>query len=192
MTLAAVQQQNWSAYLNLEFLRGADRTLMVPRRRYGPLSVQRPFYPEGDCCHVYLLHPPGGVVGGDRLDIDIKIQSGAQGLVTTPGAGKFYLSAGDTAQIRQAFSLAADSSLEFMPQENIYFPGARVHSRTDIDLDVSSSLVLWEKHCFGLPANHEAFSDGQVITELHLRRQGQLVYTEKQRVDQIEIERASE
>ncbi len=164
---------------------------MVPRQRYGPLSVQRPFYPEGACCHTYLLHPPGGVVGGDHLEIDINTQSGAHGLVTTPGAGKFYLSAGDTAQVKQSLTVGADSRFEYLPQENIYFPGARVHSRTDINVDDNSGLVLWEKHCFGRPANHESFSEGEVTTELHLRRHGSLLFSEKQRVDHDEIERAS-
>jgi urease accessory protein len=191
MALASALPRNWSAYLGLDFLPGTERTLMVPRRRHGPLSVQRPFYPEGDCCHVYLLHPPGGVVGGDRLDIELHAHPDTRGLVTTPGAGKFYLSAGDTARVDQSFLIAPNASLEYLPQENIYFPGAQVVATTNIELAQDSRLMLWEKHCFGRPANQEQFDRGQVTSGLQLRRDGRLLFIDKQRVDPAEIARAS-
>jgi len=191
MAQASVLPRNWSAYLGLDFLSGTERTLMVPRRRCGPLSVQRPFYPESDCCHVYLLHPPGGVVGGDQLDIELDAWPDTRALVTTPGAAKFYLSAGQTARVGQAFKVAPRASLEYLPQENIYFPGARVAAATEVDLVPDSSLVLWEKHCFGRPANRERFDHGQVTSSLQLRRDGRLLFVDHQRIDPVEIERAS-
>lgn len=192
MTTAAVgKTQNWQALLQLELRGGQDRTRMVPIRRYGPLSVQRAFYPEQDCCHVYLLHPPGGVVGGDRLQLQIQAQTQSHSLLTSPGANKFYRSAGDTAMVVQHLDVEADSRFEFLPQENIYFPGARVRMQTRIDVSADSRIMFWEKHCFGRPANHEEFTDGQVITELQLRQDQRLLFTEKQRIDPAEIQRAS-
>ncbi len=84
MTEAALTASNWQAQLRLQLRAGAERTRLVPLERYGPLSVQRPFYPEGECCHVYLLHPPGGVVGGDELDLQVELQPGVRGLFTAP------------------------------------------------------------------------------------------------------------
>ena len=55
----------WLAELDLEFVQKRERTILANKKTRGPLTVQRPFYPESDVCHVYLLHPPGGVVGGD-------------------------------------------------------------------------------------------------------------------------------
>ena len=63
------RHEGWQATLSLGFARVGVRTVLARRRQRGPLAVQRPFHPEGDVCHVYLLHPPGGVVGGDTLDI---------------------------------------------------------------------------------------------------------------------------
>ncbi len=191
MSQTAVATQNWAALLQLELRRCADRTRLVPLRRYGPLSVQRPFYPETDCCHVYLLHPPGGVVGGDSLELQIALQPGAQGLFTAPGAAKFYLSSGPVAQVRQRLAVGADAGLEFLPQENIYFPGAEVDARTELVLEAGGRLLLWEKHCFGRPANHEAFEHGRLRSQIDLRFDGELIYSEIQRVDNAEIERAS-
>ena len=164
---------------------------MVPVRRYGPLSVQRAFYPEQDCCHVYLLHPPGGVVGGDLLQFQVEAQPQSRALLTSPGANKFYRSGGDTARVQQQFDVQQNSDFEFLPQENIYFPGARVDMQTRIDIGDDSRAILWEKHCFGRPANDEAFGHGQVITELQLRQRQRLLFSEKQRIDATEIQRVS-
>ncbi|MDJ0834487.1 MAG: urease accessory protein UreD [Gammaproteobacteria bacterium] len=192
MTTAAIgKTQNWQALLQLELRGGQDRTRMVPLRRYGPLSVQRAFYPEQDCCHVYLLHPPGGVVGGDLLQLQVQAQPQSHSLLTSPGANKFYRSGGEIARVEQQLEVQANSRFEFLPQENIYFPGARVNMQTRIDVSADSRAMIWEKHCFGRPANHEAFDNGQVITELQLRQDRRLLFTEKQRIDAEEIQRAS-
>jgi len=191
MAEAALNAQGWPALLRLELRAGADRTRMVPIERYGPMSVQRPFYPEGEVSHVYLLHPPGGVVGGDRLALCLDLKARAKALFTTPGAAKFYLSAGDTAEVRQQFVLATGAELEYLPQENIYFPGAQVNARTTFELEPDSCLMFWEKHCFGRPANREFFATGRLISQINLRVAGGLVYTETQRVDAAELKRSS-
>ena len=191
MSEAALTAQNWEAFLQIDLRHGEARTQLLPRRRYGPLTVQRPFYPEGERCHVYLLHPPGGIVGGDRLDLRVALEQDAQSLITTPGAAKFYLSAGDTAQVRQHFSAAAGAELEFLPQENIYFPGAIVHSETTVDVESGSRVILWEKHCFGRPANDEFFDHGRLLARLRLTRDGEPRFSETQRIDAAEIMRPS-
>jgi urease accessory protein len=164
---------------------------MQPRKRFGPLSVQRPFYPENECCHVYLLHPPGGVVGGDQLELKIQSDEKSHALITAPGANKFYQSAGEYAQFNQYLKLEQNACLEFLPHENIYFPGARVNALTHIDARQDSRLIFWEKHCFGLPASQQIFSDGLITNHLQLRIDDQLVLNEKQRVDAQEIENTS-
>ncbi len=111
-TVAAEEvASGWRARLELGFAPRPGRTALVHRRQRGPLAVQRPFYPEDDVCHLYLLHPPGGVVGGDSLHIQADAGAGAHALVTTPGATKFYLSAGASAQQVQILRVAVGASL---------------------------------------------------------------------------------
>ena len=191
MPETAFKSESWAALLRLALRRGGDRTRLVPLQRYGPLSVQRPFYPEPECCHVYLLHPPGGVVGGDRLELQVELEPGTRGLFTAPGAAKFYLSAGPVAEVRQQFQVGAGAGLEFLPLENIYFPGAQVDARTTFELAPGGRAVAWEKHCFGRPANREAFDRGGLRTQIDLRREGRLIHTETQRVDVAELARGS-
>ncbi len=183
--------QGWQAYLELRLRQLGERTRLLPQRRHGPLSVQRPFYPEGETCHVYLLHPPGGVVGGDRLELRVELEQGANALLTAPGAAKFYRSAGETAEVLQQFGVAQSASLEMMPLENIYFPGARVRLHSRIELDRGARLLWWEKHCFGRPSIGETFDSGRVDTGLSLQRAGRLIYHERQRMDARSIACAS-
>ena len=162
----------WHARLRLDFAAGADRTILAHREQRGPLAVQRPFYPEGSPCHVYVLHPPGGLVGGDRLEIAVRVGEGAQALITTPGAAKLYRSIGPTAEQVQLLQVAAGGSLEWLPQENILFPGARARLRTELDLDPGAAFMGWEVHSLGRPAIGERFESGRVDLGLRVRRSG--------------------
>lgn len=176
------QQRGWQGALRLGFRVRDGRTLLAERERRGPLSVQRPFYPEGDTCHVYLLHPPGGVVGGDSLDLRVVLEPGTRALITAPGATKFYRSAGDLALQSQTLSVAAGAGLEWLPHENIYFPGARVRQSTRIVLAGDARLCSWEFQCLGRPAIGETFDAGLLDSALVVERDGRPVVVERLRV----------
>lgn len=188
---ALVTHEGWAAGLKLGFRRAAGKTLLAHRERHGPLSVQRPFYPEGGVCHLYLLHPPGGVVGGDRLEVDAKLATDCHVLVTTPGATKFYRSAGPLARQVQDLQVADGSSLEWLPQENIYFPGALARMTTRIRLHGEARLAYWEIHCLGRPAIDEAFDEGELDLGLELWRGQRPLLVERLRLDERSRLRAS-
>lgn len=173
----------WRAELKLGFSRRGDKTVLSRREHYGPLTVQRPFYPEGPVCHVYLLHPPGGVVAGDRLHFDIGVDNGGQALITTPAAGKFYRSAGGQARQSVALRVAAQASLEWLPQESIVYEGARLHTGMDIDLADGAGFIGWEVLALGRPAAGEGFAAGEALLNWRIKRGGRLFYLEKQRLD---------
>jgi urease accessory protein len=162
----------WQARLELGFARRDTRTVLAEKRQRGPLTVQRPFYPEGGPCHCYLIHPPGGVVGGDRLEVAVRVEEGAHALVTTPGATKFYRSAGPRAVQAQDLAVAAGGTLEWLPQENILFPGADLHLRTRVALAGDARFIGWEVHCLGRPAVGERFDPGRADLGLELTREG--------------------
>lgn len=181
---AEVAPEGWQAQLELGFARRGQRTELVDRRQRGPLAVQRPFHPEGDTCHVYLLHPPGGVVGGDQLDIHIEVRSDAGALLTTPGATKFYRSTGALAQQDQRLTVGENAGLEWFPQENILFPGAQVAIRTRVDLCLSSRLIGWDVQCLGRPVIGETFDSGRADFQFSLYRDGTPLQLDRLRVQQ--------
>lgn len=172
MAIAAEQiESGWCAKLQLGYRKTAEKTVLAERSRQGPLTVQRTLYPEGDLCHTYLLHPPGGVAGGDSLDIRVRVARNASALVTTPGATKFYRSAGPRAHQHQMLEIT-DGALEWLPQENILFPGAKAELSTSVDLHGDALFIGWEIHCLGRPAVNERFDRGEAIFRFSLRQNG--------------------
>lgn len=129
-------------------------------------------------CHTYLLHPPGGVVGGDTLQIRAIAERGAQVLITTPGATKFYRSETKYAKQRQILKVEKDSRLEWLPQENIFFPDAHVRMDTEVHLETGAQFLGWEMHCFGRPALNEGFSSGHLVGKTEIYLDGKRLLTE--------------
>ncbi len=162
----------WRARLALSFAHHRDKTRVVRSSRMGPLSVQRAFYPEDEVCHSYLLHPPGGVVGGDRLEVIIVVEPQAHALITTPGATKFYRSGGRLAHYHQHLKVDGEGALEWFPQENIFFPDSQLKMHTQIDLQSGARFMGWEMQCLGRPAISERFDQGQIRSSLHLCMDG--------------------
>lgn len=171
----------WEAKLSLGFTQRGDKTILSHRKRKGPLVVQQPFSPDGRACHVYLVHPPGGVVGGDRLTTNVDAGVQTDVLITTPGATKFYRSGGGKAHQKQHLTVQNGASLQWLPLENIHFAGAQVKMQTSVDLNQSGRLVMWDIHCFGRPASDERFDSGAIDTAISIRRDGSILFNERQR-----------
>ena len=145
--------------------------------------IQRPFYPEGrKVCQACVLHPPGGVVGGDRLHLQLSGVNDAEALITTPGATKYYGSDGREASQHQVINLQ-DAALEWMPQESIYFDGCRATQSLQINLSHKSRFIGWDISCFGRPAGDHVFVDGRVRTRLSVYSDGQPLLHEQLRID---------
>ncbi|WP_020482650.1 urease accessory protein UreD [Methylomonas sp. MK1] len=173
----------WEAELTLGFSQRGAKTALVNRSHRGPLTVQRPFYPEGGVCHVYLLHPPGGVVAGDHLTISATVENDAQALITTPAAGKFYRSGGGEARQTINLTVAENASLEWLPQETIVYEGARLNSSMNIDLADQAHFIGWEILALGRPAAGEGFENGAATLNWRISHAGRLVYLERLRLD---------
>lgn len=188
--LTPVHQTGWQAHLSLGFSHRGNKTVLADRRQYGPLTVQRPFYPEGMPCHLYLLHPPGGVVGGDELDVQIRVDQDAHALLTTPGATKFYRSIGPQSKVTQTFQIAAGAALEWLPQDNILFPGANLQLHTTFHLEKDARVMAWECISLGRPVNEERFSEGLLRSRWRVYREQKLCLNESLRVlDAADLDR---
>jgi urease accessory protein len=173
----------WEARLELEYAARGDRTVAVRRRHSGPLTVQKPFYPEGAPCHVYVLHPPGGIVGGDRLELAVDVRDGGHALLTTPASTKFYRSAGPAATQVQRLSVAAGAALEWLPQDTILFDGCRAELDTRVDLALGGVFIGWEVLCLGRPASGEAYARGRCRQRLELWRDNSPLLLERAHLD---------
>ncbi len=174
----------WSARLEIGFELVAGRSAVVRKRHRGPLAVQRAFYPEPDgLAHVYLLHPPGGIVHGDELQLDVDVGAGARALITTPAATKFYRSAGRVARQTQMLRVRSGATLEWLPQETIVYGEARVRTETRVELEPGGVFCGWDIVCLGRAASGDHFAAGQLQQAFEIWQGGRPLWVERSRFD---------
>lgn len=182
MLLAEPLVRSWKARLSLEFSLENQKTKLVRKIHDGPLVVQKPLYPEGAAvCHAIVVHPPGGIAGGDELELSARVDGGGAALLTTPGATKWYRSAG--AWARQRVRLGVQGLLEWLPQETIVFDGALAQAELDADLGADARLIGWDIVCLGRTGSGERLTRGCYRSALRLRREGRPLWLERARID---------
>lgn len=147
----------WQAKLDLRYTQLGERTVLS-QQHFGPLRVQRPFFPEGGVNHTYVLHPPGGMVGDDQLDIQVHVADQSHALITTPGATKAYRNICN--QSKLSTRLHVDGILEWLPQEMILFDQSRLDSQMHINLGARAKLISWEIQCIGRPSGELPYQQG--------------------------------
>jgi urease accessory protein len=173
LALAIPDERGWQAELELEFWARDGRSVLVRRRQFGPLLVQRPFYPEGErTAHVYVLHPPGGVVGGDELHLRVTANPGTHALLTTPSAAKLYRSTAKVAKVVNTLCVHDGAIVEWLPAETLAFDGARVDLSTRVELARGGVFVGWEVIGLGRPAAGERFVTGNLSQRFEIWRGG--------------------
>ena len=182
MRIAEPVAASWRAELSLAFHNRDGKSILAERRHDGPLVVQKPLYPEGEAlCHAIVVHPPGGVAGGDELSLSVRTDSRAAALLTTPGAGKWYRSAGPWA--RQSLRFEVAGALEWLPQETIVFDGAMAKLESEIRLEAGARYLGWEILCLGRTGSGERFRRGRIELSNALYRDGRLLWLERGRLD---------
>jgi urease accessory protein len=170
----------WRGELTLGYERQGERTVLARRTHQGPLVVQKPLYPEGETiCQSIVVHPPAGIVGGDRLALNVGLATRAWAQLTTPGASKWYRSAGALARNRLAFTVADGATLEWLPQETIVFDGALAALETRVALHGDARFLGWEIVCLGRRLAGEAFRRGHLRQEVTIVRDGRRLWTER-------------
>ena len=172
----------WIADLKLGFINDGRRTILSERKHVGPLVIQKPFYPEAEVCHVYLLHPPGGIVGGDQLTLEVTLSKQAHALITTPAATKFYRGNGFQAEQVQKIDVAAGCKMEWLPQETIFFSGCDAKTSTLVNLQDGARFIGWELVCLGRPACGEIFDTGTCRQHIEVWRDNEPLVIERSRL----------
>lgn len=157
----------WHGALALSYRLEADRTV-VHDRHDGPLRILRSLYPEGGVCHSVLVHPPGGLVGGDTLAIDAELAEGCHALLTTPGASRFYRSLGAAATQTLNVRLAAGSRCEWLPLETLAYSGCIAENRMTFALEAGAEMIGWDVTALGLPASAQPFVTGSFAHRVEL------------------------
>ncbi len=159
----------WPADLRLRFERAGQRTILTDRRHHGPLVVQKGLYPEGQTiCHAILVHPPGGIAGGDTLSLEGVLGPGAHAVLSTPAATKWYKTSGPPAGLTTLLELGPGARLDYLPQENILFRGCRARNRLTVRLHPTAGAVGWDMTVLGRSASGERWDLGEFRSEMLL------------------------
>lgn len=169
---AADSAAGWQARLDLRFEAREGVTRLVHNRHEGPLRLIRALPLEDGRCQAVIVHPPGGLVGGDMLDLDLAVGEGARVLCTTPGAQKWYRSVGPSARAATRIAVGAGGVIEWLPQPSIVFDAARVEQSIAIDLAPDARMIGWESLVLGRAAMAERFARGSVRQQLSLASDG--------------------
>ena len=174
---------SWHAELELGYARFGDTTRPVMRRHLGPLRVQKHLYAEGpEVCQHIIVHPPGGIAGGDRLAIRAHVGANAWAQLTSPGAAKWYRAASPAYQSLH-LQVETGATLEWLPQETIVFSAAQAELHTRIELHGDARLFYWDVVALGRPASGERFDLGHLQAHLDIRRDGRLLWHERLRIE---------
>lgn len=173
---------SWHAELELAYARFGATTRPVLRRHLGPLRVQKHLYAEGpEVCQHIIVHPPGGIAGGDRLAISARVERDAWAQLTSPGAAKWYRATGPASQTLR-LQVAPGATLEWLPQETIVFSAAQAELTTLIELQGDARLFYWDVVALGRPASGERFEQGLFQAHLDIQRDGRPLWHERQRI----------
>lgn len=184
--ITAISDREWPASLSLTIGKRKDKSIVKHSRHHGPLRIQRPFYPENDdTCHIYILHPPGGLVAGDHLTLDFELESGSNSVLTTPSAGRFYRtdSWGHQQTQHTHLKLADNACCEWLPQETIFFNDTNALLNNRYDLTSNSRLITWEIVCLGRPFGEEPYVTGKLRQNIELNIDMTPIFIERNHYD---------
>ncbi len=168
----APRATSWLARLALRFEVRDATTRLVHNRHEGPLRVIKALPSPDGRCQAVIVHPPGGLVGGDRLELDIDLGAGARVLCTTPGAQKWYRSPAEAAVARTRATVGAGGALEWLPQPAIVYDRARVEQSIDFVLAADARMIGWECLVLGRAAMGERFGTGALRQRLSVSVEG--------------------
>ncbi len=178
-------QDRWPAELHLRFARNKKRTVLVENRHSGPLLVQKALYPEGEeVCHAVIVHPPGGIAGGDELSVEIELGANSRAVVITPAAAKWYKAPRQPCSQQTTIRLANGSMLDWLPQENIFYNATRAISSFTLQIDPGASAIGWEIGLLGRQESGEKWTEGSLrfVTSI-VRADGLPLWVERLRLD---------
>lgn len=157
LTTAAAARVGRDGGLSMRFERRAGRTVVSGCRYTLPLQVMAPMALHDPAAIVSILNPTGGLVGGDRLTIEIDVGAGAHACLTTPSATKVYRAAAEAAVQTVRITAAEGAIVEWMPDHTIPFPGAALRQAIDVDLAEGARLLLVDAFAAGRVARGEAW-----------------------------------
>jgi urease accessory protein len=174
--LKALARVRADAGARLAFAPSAGRTRIADLSEWGGMRVK---FPDGGLgAEAVLINTGGGLLGGDRVRVDVTCAAGSDVTLTTQSAERVYRSAGPVTTVDVRIDVASGARVAWLPQETILFDQARVLRRLTADVARDACVTLIEMLVFGRAAHGEAVREGAVSDRWQIRRDGRLVFAE--------------
>ena len=164
--------------VQMSFSRRSGPTRLCHLFQREPLRVLFPHFPRGDILSAVVANTSGGLVGGDRVDIEVDVASGARTLVTTQAAEKVYRSTGSECLVLVDIHARDAAWVEWLPHETIIFDGARIRRSVYLNVDAGARVLAGDLLVFGRRAHGESLSHGLVHDEWQVRVDGRLTWAD--------------
>ncbi len=170
------QQPRLAGRLRARFAAHGGVTELADLYETGGLRMK---FPRTGPCEAVLVNVGGGIAGGDRLDVDIALDAGAEATFTTQSAEKIYRADGEPARVATDIRVGEGAKLIWAPQETLLFEGARLERRIRVDLAAGARLVFVEGAVFGRIASGETAADAHLRDRWRIRLSGELLFAEE-------------
>ncbi len=155
--------------LRLEYARRNGRTIIARSHCTSPWHLFPPIYlDDSGAAYTLLLNPSGGLVGGDRLSIDMTLGPQSHVLISTPSANRVYRSLGDEAEQKVRLSVASGAVLEWFPEVTIPFAGSRFVQTMDVTLAEGATALIWDSLASGRIARGERWAFASLQNEIRI------------------------
>jgi urease accessory protein len=123
---------------------------------------------------VYAATYGGGLLGGDAIGIDVRVEHGAKAMLSTQASTKVYRSDVPTSQGLRAH-VADDSLLVLLPDPVTPFAHSRYTQEQQIELADSANLIAVDWMTAGRVSSGERWQFTSYASRTWLRRAGRLV-----------------
>jgi urease accessory protein len=181
----AISLQRAVGELRVSVKRFGSKTVLDELRQVGCLKARFPRRVVSDWMDVVTLNTGGGVAGGDRLDLAIRVGIGCQATVAAQAAERFYRTlAGDVpSRVRTQLVVEAEGAMEWLPQDTILFDRCALDRRLEVDLAADARFIGVETLVFGRTAMGERVQNGLLRDLIQVRRGGELLLHDSIRLD---------
>jgi urease accessory protein len=142
--------------LTLHYVRLGHRTVFGRTSCQTPWHLLPPIYlDETGSAYTLLVNPSGGLVGGDRLSIELSVGPKAHVLISSPSANRVYRSPSKDSVQDVDLTIGPGGILEWVPEHTIPFAGSRFRQTINAHLADGATLVLWDAVASGRIAHGE-------------------------------------
>ncbi|PIB24247.1 hypothetical protein BFP76_03215 [Amylibacter kogurei] len=166
---------------HLGFVARAGKTTLMDLHQSGCVKAMLPRN-HAPVMDGVLINTAGGVTGGDQLQYSATLGDDTTLCLTTQTAERIYQSSSGHGTIKTDFSVGANATFDWIPQETILFNQSALKRNMTVTMDASSSVMLMESIVLGRRAMGETLNSCFLSDQWRVMRSGKMAYADALRI----------